>query len=66
MKGINRQSISESYSFLPKVDWTKSWTDEEILKDYGYTDQEISEILKINNDLLLLNWDENKDGVERL
>ena len=47
VKGINRQSISESYSFLPKVNWTKSWTDEEILKDYGYTDEEIKEILSL-------------------
>ena len=32
--------------FLPRVDWTKPWTDEEILKDYGYTNEEIKEILK--------------------
>ena len=30
---------------LPKVDWTKSWTVEEILKDYGYTDIEIENIM---------------------
>lgn len=46
VRGINKQSLSETYSFLPKVDWTKTWTDEEILEDYGYTDEEIKEILK--------------------
>lgn len=44
--GLNRQSLSESYAFLPKVDWTRPWTDEQILKDYGYSDEEITEILK--------------------
>lgn len=28
-----------------KVDWTKEWTVEEILKDYGYTDKEIKEVM---------------------
>lgn len=31
---------------IPKVDWTHEWTDEKILKDYGYTDEEIKELLK--------------------
>ena len=35
-------------SAFPKVDWTRSWTVEEILKDYGYTDLEIENIM---NDL---------------
>ena len=30
---------------FPKVDWTRSWTVEEILKDYGYTDLEIENIM---------------------
>ena len=30
---------------MPKVDWRKAWTLEEILKDYGYSDEEIQEIL---------------------
>ena len=30
---------------FPKVDWTKEWTIEEILKDYGYTDKEIQEVM---------------------
>lgn len=28
-----------------KVDWTREWTVEEILKDYGYTDKEIKEVM---------------------
>ena len=46
VRGISKQSLSESYSFLPKVDWTRSWTDEEILRDYGYTEDEIGDLLK--------------------
>ena len=66
LRSLNRHtSVAFDYA-IPNVDWTKSWTDEEILKDYGYTDEEISEILKINDDLLPLNWNENKDEVERL
>ena len=39
-------STARPYSIMiPNVDWTHSWTDEEILKDYGYTDEEIKEIL---------------------
>ena len=30
---------------FPKVDWTRSWTPEQILKEYGYTDDEIKETL---------------------
>ena len=30
---------------LPHINWSKEWTDEEILKDYGYTDEEIKELL---------------------
>ena len=31
---------------IPRVDWSHEWTDEEILKDYGYTDEEVEELLK--------------------
>ena len=31
---------------FPKVDWTRSWTVEEILKDYGYTEDEIKEVME--------------------
>lgn len=35
-----------NFDVLPKVDWTHSWTVEEILKDYGYTDLEIENIME--------------------
>ena len=36
--------------YLPKVDWTRSWTVEEILKDYGYTEDEIKTVMEdLNN-----------------
>ena len=30
---------------FPKVDWTRAWTVEEILTDYGYTQKEIDEVI---------------------
>ena len=36
---------------IPNVDWSRPWTDEEILKDYGYSDEEIEEILHFNDDI---------------
>lgn len=33
------------YRILPKVDWTRSWTVEEILADYGYAQKEIDEVI---------------------
>jgi hypothetical protein len=30
---------------FPKVDWTRAWTVEEILADYGYTEPEIAEVI---------------------
>lgn len=31
--------------WLPKVDWTRTWTVEEILANYGYTQKEIDEVM---------------------
>ena len=31
--------------WFPKVDWTHSWTVEEILKDYGYTEEDIAKVM---------------------
>ena len=31
--------------WFPKVDWTRSWTVEEILKDYGYTEEDIAKVM---------------------
>lgn len=35
----------EYAALFPKVDWTRSWTVEEILKDYGYTEDEIKAVM---------------------
>ena len=46
LRGSNKQGGAVK-NLLPKLDWTRPWTDEEILKDYGYTDEEIKEILSL-------------------
>ena len=42
---VNVDSRIELTKILPKVDWTRSWTVEEILKDYGYTEDEIKTVM---------------------
>ena len=42
---MNIDSYCSTSRFLPKVDWTRSWTVEEILTDYGYTQKEIDEVM---------------------
>ena len=42
---INCDGTVKKHVF-PKVDWTRSWTVEEILKDYGYTEDEIKEVME--------------------
>ena len=42
---LNCDGTVHSIAF-PKVDWTRSWTVEEILKDYGYTEDEIKEVME--------------------
>lgn len=42
---MNVDSYCSTARFLPKVDWTRSWTVEEILADYGYTQTEINEVM---------------------
>jgi hypothetical protein len=38
---------------IPRVDWdAREWTDEEILRDYGYTGEEIEIVLHYNDDLI--------------
>lgn len=44
-KATNADGSIKLGLIYPKVDWTKSWTPEEILRDYGYTDEEIVEAL---------------------
>ena len=47
MTGMNRDAfhLREHSMWFPKVDWTRSWTVEEILTDYGYTETEIQEVM---------------------
>jgi hypothetical protein len=45
---VNVDSTVDINKILPKVDWTRSWTVEEVLKEYGYTPEEITEAM---NDL---------------
>ena len=48
MTGMNRDAfhLREHHMWFPKVDWTRSWTVEEILKDYNYTEDEIKEVME--------------------
>lgn len=40
----------EYMALFPKVDWTRPWTVEEILTDYGYTETEIADVMAdLNN-----------------
>lgn len=52
LAGLNKPTGCPFDQAIPNVDWTRSWTDEEILKDYGYSDLEVREILALGqNDL---------------
>lgn len=46
---VNVDSRFKLSKVFPKVDWTRPWTVEEILRDYGYTEEEITEVM---NDLV--------------
>ena len=48
MTGMNRDAfhLREHHMWFPKVDWTHPWTVEEILADYGYTEDEIKEVME--------------------
>lgn len=45
LSATNTDSWLDIDKFLPKVDWTRSWTVEEILKEYSYTEEEIAEVM---------------------
>lgn len=45
IKGLNKKCSPIDIA-IPRVDWSHPWTDEEILKEYGYTEEEIKEILE--------------------
>lgn len=40
-----RDGGTRLYQFFPEIDWTKKWTVESILEDYGYTEDEIDEVM---------------------
>jgi hypothetical protein len=42
---VNCDSAIVLGKVFPKVDWTRAWTVEEILADYGYTEAEIAEVM---------------------
>jgi hypothetical protein len=45
---VQSDMLKTMSTYFIKVDWTRSWTVEEILRDYGYTEEEIIEVM---NDL---------------
>lgn len=45
VKGLNTNGGSP-YPAIPRVDWSRPWTDEQILRDYGYKPSEIKKILE--------------------
>ena len=57
LRWMNKSTCCKYDYILPRVDWdNRTWTDEEILKDYGYTDEEIEEVLHYNDDLIPVSW----------
>ena len=51
LRAMNKPTACPFRYVIPRVDWSRSWTDEEILADYGYTAEEIEEILHFNDDI---------------
>lgn len=47
MTGMNRDAfhLREHSMWFPRLDWTRTWTVEEILEEYGYTQEEIQAVL---------------------
>ena len=43
---MNKDGTDGYRNCFPKVDWSRPWTVEEILKDYGYTEDEIKEVME--------------------
>lgn len=42
-------TVRDNSACWPKVDWTREWTLEELLKDFDYTDDEIEEVMETMN-----------------
>ena len=45
LTAMAKDSWAAYHYWMPKVDWTRPWTVEEILKDYGYTEDEIKTVM---------------------
>lgn len=57
LRWMNKSTCCKYDYILPRVDWdSRTWTDEEILKDYGYTEEEIEKVLHYNDDLIPASW----------
>lgn len=52
LAGLNKPTDCPFDQAIPNVDWSREWTDEEILKDYGYPNEEIKNILKLGENNL--------------
>ena len=39
-------NVREHRFWFPKVDWSRAWTVEEMLKDYDYTEEEIKKVME--------------------
>ncbi len=51
LRAMNKPTACPFPYAIPRVDWKRPWTDEQILEDYGYTKEEIDTILHFNDDL---------------
>lgn len=40
-----KDMLNSMKKFMPKIDWARAWTVEEILADYGYTTEEIAAVM---------------------
>jgi hypothetical protein len=57
LRWMNKTTGCKYDYILPRVDWdSKDWTDEEILRDYGYTEEEIKTVLHYNYDIIPPSW----------
>lgn len=45
LQGLNVMVDFPDPYAIPRIDWNRAWTDEEILKEYGFTEEEIKEII---------------------
>jgi site-specific DNA-methyltransferase (adenine-specific) len=55
----SQDTTRKVYTFVPKQDWTRPWTDEELFSKYGITDEEIAFIGKFVRPMS----DDNVDAV---